>query len=121
LVPERCLRLAGYLGLDLPDAVTAGCQGVMPTASLVPQFRRLWDWLRRDPEEGRRFHQHLAPLLQFMMRSIEFLIACEKHLLVRRLSIRTSYSRRPATILNPSETIASINISIRYDLFRLQN
>jgi dihydrodipicolinate synthase/N-acetylneuraminate lyase len=108
LVPERCLRLAGYMGLDLPDAVTAGCQGVMPTASLVPQFRRLWDGLHRDPEEGRRFHQHLAPVLQFMMRSIEFLVACEKHLLVRRNAISDPNSRRPRTILDPSE-IATLN------------
>ena len=108
LVPERCLRLAGYMGLDLPDAVAAGCQGVMPTASLVPHFRCLWDCLRRDPEEGLRLHQHLAPALQFMMRSIEFLIACEKHLLVRRNAIRAADSRRPRMILDPSE-IARLN------------
>lgn len=103
LVPGRCMRLAGYMGLDLPDAVAAGCQGVMPTASLAPQFRRLWDLLQHDPEQGRRFHQQLTTLLQFMMRSIEFLIACEKHLLVRRNVIRVAQPRGPRTILDNSE------------------
>jgi len=102
-VPARCVRLAGYMGLDLPDAVAAGCQGVMPTASLVPLFRRLWDLLRDDPEQGCAFHQRLTPLLRFMMRSIEFLVACEKHLLLRRNIIGGNYSRRPRTILDRSE------------------
>ncbi len=102
-LPPACLRLAGYMGLDLPDAMTAECRGCMPTASLVPQFRRLWDLLRKDPEQGCEYHARLLPLLQFMMQSIEFLVACEKHLLVRRNAIRGHHSRRPLASLEPAQ------------------
>ena len=109
-LPSGCLRLAGYMGLDLPDAVAADCRGCMPTASLAPQFRRLWDLLQRDPEQGRQYHAGLLPLLQLMMRSIEFLVCCEKHLLVRRKAIRGAHSRRPMACLEPAE----VNLLYRY-------
>lgn len=103
MLPQDFVRFAGYMGLDLPDAVTSGCQGVMPTASLVPHFRRLWDLLQRDPQAGRELHNRLTPLLRFMMQSIEFLNACEKHLLVRRKIFRHECSRRPRTVLSRSD------------------
>ena len=110
MLPSGCLRLAGYMGLDLPDAVAADCRGCMPTASLAPQFRRLWDLLRRDPEQGREYHAGLLPLLQFMMQSIEFLARCEKHLLLRRKAIRSAHSRRPMASLEP----AQVHLLYRY-------
>jgi 2-keto-3-deoxy-L-arabinonate dehydratase len=109
-LPPGCLRLAGYMGLDLPDAIAADCRGCMPTASLVPQFRRLWDLLRKNPEQGREYHARLLPLLRFMMQSIECLIGCEKHLLVRRNAIRSYHSRRPRACLEP----AQVSVLFRY-------
>ncbi len=99
-VPPHRQLLAGYMGLDLPDAVISGCRGVMPTASLSPQFRKVWDLLKKAPEQGRAAHARLLPLLQFMMQSIEFLVQCEKHLLVRREVFRTTHSRRPLASLS---------------------
>lgn len=102
-VPPDRTRLTGYMGLELPDAVATGCDGCMPTASLVPQFRRLWELLRDQPEVGRAYHARLLPLLRFMMQSIEFLIACEKQLLMRRKAIKRSNSRRPMASLEPDQ------------------
>jgi 2-keto-3-deoxy-L-arabinonate dehydratase len=102
-VPADRTRLAGYMGLDLPCAIAAGCDGCMPTASLVPQFKRLWRLLQDEPEAGRDYHARLLPLLQFMMKSIEFLIACEKQLLVRRNIIKSCNSRRPMAQLQTEE------------------
>jgi 2-keto-3-deoxy-L-arabinonate dehydratase len=102
-VPPDRTRLAGYMGLDLPDAIAAGCDGCMPTASLVPQFKQLWRLLQKEPEAGRADHARLLPLLQFMMKSIEFLIACEKQLLMRRNVIRSCNSRRPRAQLQTEE------------------
>jgi len=99
-VPMEKSRLAGYMGLELPDAVVAGCDGCMPTASLTANFKRLWQLLKNEPEAGRAYHARMLPLLQFMMQSIEFLIACEKQLLLWRKAIRVPHTRRPRVCLD---------------------
>ncbi len=99
-LPAGVTTLVGYMGLDLPDAVSAGCSGCMPTASLLGPFVKVWQLLQSDPEEGRREHQRIIPLLQFMMQSIEFLIAAEKQLLLKQRIIRDGYCRKPCTMLN---------------------
>ena len=99
-LPSTVTTLVGYMGLDLPDAVLVGCSGCMPTASLVRTFVKVWRNLQSNPDEGRREHQRLIPLLQYMMQSIEFLIASEKYLLLKRSIIQSSYCRKPCTLLN---------------------
>ena len=99
-LPAKVTTLIGYMGLDLPDSVTVGCSGCMPTASLVRPFVKVWRLLQLDPAEGRREHQRMIPLLQYMMQSIEFLIAAEKQLLVKRGIIRSNYCRKPCALLN---------------------
>jgi len=99
-LPSTVTTLVGYMGLDLPDAVLVGCSGCMPTASLVRPFVKVWRNLQSNPDEGRREHQRLIPLLQYMMQSIEFLIASEKYLLLKRSIIQSSYCRKPCTLLN---------------------
>ncbi|MEO6964895.1 MAG: dihydrodipicolinate synthase family protein [Acidobacteriaceae bacterium] len=99
-LPSTITTLVGYMGLDLPDAVVAGCSGCMPTASLVRPFVKIWRLLQSNPEDGRHEHQRLIPLLQYMMQSIEFLVAAEKHLLLKRGIIRSSYCRKPCERLN---------------------
>ncbi len=94
-LPVGVTTLVGYMGLDLPDAVLAGCSGCMPTASLVRSFVKVWRLLQENPAEGRREHHTLLPLLQYMMQSVEFLIAAEKQLLVKQGIIRSGYCRSP--------------------------
>ncbi len=87
--------LVGYMGLHLPEDVARGVAGCMPTASLGRAFVHLWDLLERGGEQSRAFHQRLLPLLNFMMQSVEMLIACEKLLLVKRGMISAAYCREP--------------------------
>ncbi len=96
-------RLVGYIGLDLPNAVSAGCSGCMPTASLLSPFIEIWESLMRDPEVGKRKHSQILPLLSFMMQSVEFLISAEKRLLHSRGIIKNPYCRRPAALLSDSD------------------
>lgn len=98
-LPAGVTALVGYMGLDLPDAVSAGCSGCMPTASLVRSFVKVWRLLQGNPAEGRREHQRLLPLLQYMMQSVEFLIAAEKQLLVKQGIICSCYCRKPCVSL----------------------
>jgi 4-hydroxy-tetrahydrodipicolinate synthase len=96
-------RLVGYMGLDLPQAVSAGCSGCMPTASLISHFIGIWESLMQDSEAGKRKHVQILPLLSFMMQSVEFLISAEKRLLYLRGIIKNPYCRRPAALLSKSD------------------
>lgn len=88
--------IVGYMGLHLPQDVARGVAGCAPSASLGRAFVHLWNLLRRDEDEGWIFHRRLLPMLNFMMQSVEMLIACEKLLLVRRGTIASAYCREPA-------------------------
>ena len=92
---ERVKAMVGYMGLHLPSDFARGAVAVMPTVSLVHAFAAILDLLARDPVEGRAMHERLLPLLNFMMQSVEMLIAIEKHFLQRRGLVRNTYCRSP--------------------------
>jgi dihydrodipicolinate synthase/N-acetylneuraminate lyase len=95
--------LVGYMGLHLPEDFSRGVGGVMPTVSVCPLFVKLWRLLSEDPKEARLLHQQILPLLNFMMQSIEFLLASEKELLIRRGILSSSYRREPTIFLDSSQ------------------
>ena len=99
-LPAGTTSLVGYMGLDLPDAVSLGCSGCMPTASLARSFVKIWKLLKQSPDDGRREHMRLLPLLEFLMQSVEFLIAAEKQLLLKHGIIRSAYGRKPCAVLD---------------------
>ena len=88
--------MVGYMGLHLLEDFRRGVGGVMPTVSVSAAFAELWRLLPQDPLRASTLHRELLPLLNFMMQSIEFLIAAEKELLVRRGILRSAYCREPA-------------------------
>jgi 4-hydroxy-tetrahydrodipicolinate synthase len=88
--------LAGYMGLHLPEDVSRGLGGVMPTVSVSARFVRIWQLMAQDEQQARSLHCEMLPLLNLMMQSIECLIACEKELLVRCGIIRSAHCREPA-------------------------
>jgi dihydrodipicolinate synthase/N-acetylneuraminate lyase len=93
--------LVGYMGLHLPEDFARGVDGVMPSVSVVPAFAELWSLLHQEHERALSLHQQILPLLNFMMQSVEGLIACEKELLYLRGIIRSNYCRQPAFELDP--------------------
>jgi 4-hydroxy-tetrahydrodipicolinate synthase len=74
--------LTGYMGLHLPDDVARGGVGCMLTVSLGRMFLLLWNLLLAGSRNSWAFHSRLLPILNFMMQSVEMLIACEKILLL---------------------------------------
>jgi len=90
----------GYLGLHLPEAVERGAAGCMPSASLTRSFVHCWSELHATGGQGRRTHASLLPVLNFMMQNVEFMIACEKRLLVRRGIFDAAYCRAPHATLD---------------------
>jgi 4-hydroxy-tetrahydrodipicolinate synthase len=95
--------VVGYMGIDLPHDYACGSLGVMPTVSLCPAFVEIWRLLLSKDPGALVLHETLVPLLTFMMRSIECLIASEKYLLRNRGVIRSRYCRRPSYSLDLSE------------------
>lgn len=95
--------LVGYMGLHLPEDFSRGASGVMPTVAVTPALAEIWRLLDDDQEKARSLHQELLPLLDFMMQSVEFLISCEKEILVRLGILRSSYRREPAIHLDRAQ------------------
>lgn len=95
--------VVGYMGLNLPSDYEYGAIGVMPTVSPCPAFVEIWKLLLRDDPSALVLHETLVPLLKFMMRSIECLIASEKQLLKDRGVIQSDYCRRPSYSLDHTE------------------
>lgn len=111
---QGCLgTLTGYMGLDLPEARARGADGCMPTLSVGRALQRVFESLSSDPEKGRELHYRLLPLLQFMMQSVEMLIACEKFLLLRRGIIASAYCRHPSAVLDSHQAAEMAMHSIR--------
>lgn len=97
---QKVDSLVGYMGLHLPEDFVRGVAGVMPTLAVCPALVEIWHLLELDPLKARRLHQELLPLLIFMMQSVEFLLACEKELLVRGEILRSAFRREPAFSLD---------------------
>jgi 4-hydroxy-tetrahydrodipicolinate synthase len=95
--------VVGYMGMNLPHDYQCGAKGVMPTVSLCPALVEVWKLLVCKDPNALVLHETLVPLLKFMMKSIECLIASEKQLLVDRGVIRSNYCRKPSYSLNVSE------------------
>lgn len=97
-----------YMGLHLPHDMACGAVAVMPTVSVSRSFVELFRLLQTDPEEGRRLHERLLPLLNFMMQSVEMLISTEKLLLQRRGLLVSTCCRSPRCTLDALQ-IAELN------------
>ena len=85
---------------NLPQDVARGAVAVMPTVSVGYSFVELFRLLRTDPGAGHNLHERLLPLLNFMMQSVEMLVAIEKLLLKRRGLLASVYCRSPRCTLD---------------------
>lgn len=96
LTTKGVKSLVGYMGLHLPEDMSRGAEGVMPTVSVVPGMLKIRQLLDADSEGARRIHCEMLPFLNFTMQSVEFLIACEKQLLMEAGLLASTFSRAPA-------------------------
>ena len=92
--------IVGYMGLHLPDDVARGAVALMPTVSVCRPFTEIFRLLQTEPGAGRQLHERLLPLLNFMMQSVEMLVAIEKVILQRRGLLASAYCRGPRCTLD---------------------
>ncbi|MCB9431351.1 MAG: dihydrodipicolinate synthase family protein [Ardenticatenaceae bacterium] len=90
----------GMAGIQLPDSLRAGCVGMIPAADIFDPQVKIYELIRQGTPkataEAERLHRELLPLLVFMMSSVENFIAYGKHLMAKRLSLKSGKARQPS-------------------------
>ena len=92
----------GRNGIDLVDTLRAGFAGVIPSPDAADVQAQIFDLYRAGniDDAEHRFRQ-IAPLLFFLMLSLDHLICYGKRLTARRLGIENVYDRAPAHVPHP--------------------
>ena len=87
----------GRNGVDLIDTLAAGFAGVIPSPDAADVEAGIYDLYRKgNYEEAERQFKEIAPLLGFLMLSIDHLLCYGKRLTARRLGIGEVHDRQPA-------------------------
>jgi dihydrodipicolinate synthase/N-acetylneuraminate lyase len=88
--------IGGAGGLDYLHELERGAVGTMPGPA-YPELFRAAESLHRAGErrEAFRIFSHVLPLMTLCNRSMETFLYVQKHVLVRRGVLRTTYLRRP--------------------------
>lgn len=88
----RCM--SGNGGIYTVDGFRRGAWGVMPGVALAGRFVTLHaHFLRGELDRARAIFENAMPLLWFEDQSLDFFIACEKHILRRAGVIRSDHVR----------------------------
>ena len=88
----RCM--SGNGGIYSIDGFRRGAWGVMPGVGLVGRFVAIYEQIRGGNLDGARaIFENAMPLLWFEDQSLDFFIACEKHILRRNGVIRSEHIR----------------------------
>ncbi|MEM7424741.1 MAG: dihydrodipicolinate synthase family protein [Pseudomonadota bacterium] len=87
----------GRNGVDLIDTLAAGFAGVIPSPDAADVQARIYELYRAGElgEAERRFRE-IAPLLGFLMLSLDHLMCYGKRLTARRLGLGEVHDRQPA-------------------------
>jgi 4-hydroxy-tetrahydrodipicolinate synthase len=96
--------LNGRAGLELPDTLRAGVNGMIPGAEICDVLVRVWNGLAGDAaaqEAAEARYREVLPLLTFIMQSMDQFLCYGKRLIARRLGLGEVHDRAPA--LAPSE------------------
>ncbi len=87
----------GRNGIDLIDTLQAGFAGVIPTPDAADVQAQVYKLYRAgNVDEAERLFKQIAPLLLFLMISIDHLLCYGKRLTARRLGIADVFDRSPA-------------------------
>jgi len=97
--------LVGYAGLQLPDALLRGAIGVQPGCSFTELYLQFWNfWVSGDYPSAMALHTRMLPFLSYWMQSVEFIVAAEKLISMRRGLIENATCRAPGHTLDTLET-----------------
>lgn len=87
----------GRNGVDLIDTLAAGFAGVIPSPDAADVQARIYELYRAgELDEAERRFREIAPLLGFLMLSLDHLMCYGKRLTARRLGLGEVHDRQPA-------------------------
>ena len=100
LTEGRMAVFQGRGGMELTDVLRAGCVGMIPSAESCHVQARIFELMRsgraEDEAEAERLYAQLAPLIVFLMQSVDQFLCYGKRLTAARLGIKEVHDREPA-------------------------
>ena len=88
--------IGGSGGLDYPHELERGAVGTMPGPAYPEMFRAVESlYAAGERREAFRIFSRVLPLMTMCNRGMETFLHVQKHVLVRRGVLRTTYLRRP--------------------------
>jgi 4-hydroxy-tetrahydrodipicolinate synthase len=100
LTAGRMAVFQGRGGLEFTDVMRAGCVGMIPSVESCRLQARLFELMRsgraEDEAEADRLYAQLAPLIVFLMQSVDQFLCYGKRLAAARLGIAEVHDRPPA-------------------------
>jgi len=100
LTEGRMAVFQGRGGMELTDVLRAGCVGMIPSVESCRLQARIFELMRtgraEDETEAERLYAELAPLIMFLMQSVDQFLCYGKRLTAARLGIAEVHDRDPA-------------------------
>lgn len=96
----RMAVFQGRGGMEFTDVMRAGCVGMIPSVESCHVQARIFELMQsgraEDAVEAERLYAQLAPLIMFLMQSVDQFLCYGKRLTARRLGIAAVHDREPA-------------------------
>jgi 4-hydroxy-tetrahydrodipicolinate synthase len=103
LIEQTLGRMAvfqGRGGMEFIDVMRAGCVGMIPSVESCRIQARIFELMQsgraEDEAEAERLYAQLAPLIMFLMQSVDQFLCYGKRLTAGRLGIAAVHDREPA-------------------------
>ena len=105
LTRGRMAVFQGRGGMEFIDVMRAGGVGMIPSVESCHVQARIFELMRtgrvEDEAEAERLYAELAPLIMFLMQSVDQFLCYGKRLTAGRLGIAEVHDRAPAQIPTP--------------------
>jgi 2-keto-3-deoxy-L-arabinonate dehydratase len=105
LTEGRMAVFQGRGGMEFIDVIRAGCAGMIPSVESCHIQSRMFELMRsgrpEDEAEAERLYAALAPLIMFLMQSVDQFLCYGKRLTAKRLGIAAVHDRAPAQAPTP--------------------
>jgi dihydrodipicolinate synthase/N-acetylneuraminate lyase len=105
LTRGRMAVFQGRGGMEFPDVLRAGCVGMIPSVESCHVQARIFELMQtgrpEDEAEAERLYTELAPLILFLMQSVDQFLCYGKRLTAQRIGLGEVHDRAPAQAPTP--------------------
>jgi 4-hydroxy-tetrahydrodipicolinate synthase len=105
LTRGRMAVFQGRGGMEFPDVLHAGCVGMIPSVESCHVQARIFELMQTgrpaDEAAAERLYTELAPLILFLMQSVDQFLCYGKRLTAQRIGLGEVHDRAPAQAPTP--------------------